>query len=123
LAWSAAALLAVAAILASIGYVRRAPRPLEPVRFEIFPPARGVFDNLDGPVTVSPDGRQIVFGVRDETGRSFLWVRSLGSLESHRLEETEDAYDPIRSPHGRSLALRGNSTLPRMPASGGPVQS
>jgi Tol biopolymer transport system component len=123
LAWSAAAMLALAAILASIGYVRRAPQALEPVRFEIFPPAKGVFNNLDAPVTVSPDGRQVVFGVRDETGRSFLWIRSLGSLESRRLEETEDGYDPTWSPDGRSIAFVNSGKLLRIPASGGPVQA
>ncbi len=123
LAWGIAVLLLVGLVAAVAVLLRRAPRPLEPVRFEILPPPRAVFNNLDGPVTVSPDGRQIVFAVRDETGNSFLWVRSLASLESHRLDNTEDGYDPTWSPDGRSIAFGSPpGKLLRIPASGGPVQ-
>jgi eukaryotic-like serine/threonine-protein kinase len=122
LAWSVAAVLAIVAALAVAGYVRRAPAAAEQVRFEILPPGKGVFDNVNSPANLSPNGRRILFAVRDETGRSEIWVRSLDSLEARRLEGTEDGYDAFWSPDGRFIAFGGNGKLLRIDAAGGPVQ-
>ena len=123
LAWMIAAGLAILAALAVAGYLKRPPVAAEPVRFEVFPPGKGNFNSADSPVAVSPDGRQLVFGVTDERGRSFLWIRSLGSLESRRLEGTDGCYDPVWSPDGRNIAFGCRSHLQRLAVAGGPVES
>ncbi len=124
LAWTLAVLFFAAGALATVGYFHRAPKPAMPVHFEVFPPGKGTFNNTDSPVTLSPDGRQMVFGVREETGRSYLWVRSLDSAEARRLDATEDAYDPFWSPDGRFIAYgAGGPKLQRIPAAGGPVET
>ncbi len=123
LAWMIAAALAILAALAVGGYLKHPPAAAEPVRFEVFPPGKGNFNSVDSPVAVSPDGRQLVFGVTDERGDSFLWVRSLGSLEARRLEGTDSCYDPVWSADGRNIAFGCRSHLQRLAVAGGPVES
>ncbi|MEP6994633.1 MAG: hypothetical protein ABI968_08945, partial [Acidobacteriota bacterium] len=123
LAWSVAAVFFLGAVLATIAYLRRPSKPPETMRFEIFPPAKAIFNNNDAPVTLSPDGRKMVFGVRDESGRAFLWIRSLDSLESRRVDGTEGFYDPFWSPDGRYIAFGGDTKLRRVAADGGPIQT
>ncbi len=108
-----AAALAILAALAVGGYLKHPPAVAEPVRFEVFPPGKGNFNSVDSPVAVYPDGRQLVFGVTDERGDSFLWVRSLGSLEVRRLEGTDSCYDPVWSADGRNIAFGCRSHLQR----------
>ena len=122
LAWTVAATLAVVAGLAIAGYLRRPAAPEPPVRFEVFPPGRGVFNNVDAPAAISPDGRQIVFAVRDEDGTSSLWIRSLGSLAARRIDGTQDGYDAFWSHDGRSVAFGQPGKLMRVAAAGGPAQ-
>src|SRR6266404_5152581 len=55
-------------------------------RFLIPPPEKA--DYIADPV-ISPDGRLIVFGVRDASGKESLWIRQLNSLDAHPLTGTE----------------------------------
>ncbi len=107
LAWAAAAVLGVAAALAIVGYVKRAPVPPRTMRFQIYPSERASFDSLDSPAMVSPDGRQLVFGQNDRDGVGSLWLRSLDSVEARKIEGTDGAYDAIWSPDGRFVAFGG----------------
>jgi eukaryotic-like serine/threonine-protein kinase len=122
LAWAAAAMLGAVAALAVFGYLRRAPKPPEAVRASILPPQGTIFDPIDGPVAASPDGRQVVFTAKDEDGSGSLWVRSLGSLESRKLEGTNDAYDPFWSPDGRFVGYGSQDGLFKFEVPAGPPQ-
>jgi Tol biopolymer transport system component len=123
LAWTAAAILGVAAALATLGYVRRAPAPPATMRFQIFPTERTTFDSLDTPAAISPDGRQIVFGQNSREGANSLWLRSIDSVEVKRIEGTEGAYDPFWSPDSRFVGFGNNDQqLRKVEVSGGIVQ-
>jgi len=122
IAWSAAALFLLAAIAMSVAYVRRAPAPAPIVRLQILPPDNTEFDTGDGPVTISPDGRQIVFLANSAGADSALWVRSLDSVEARKIEGSDDSYDPFWSPDGRFIAFGGRNTLWKVDVAGGPIQ-
>src|SRR2546430_10596319 len=70
LAWGIAGVLALVAAAATVGYVRRAPNPPEPVRASILPPPGTIFDPIDGPVPASPHGRQVAVRAKDPAGCS-----------------------------------------------------
>ena len=60
-------------------------------------------------VTVSPDGRTLVYVGLGEGRRQQLMLRTLGDITARPLPGTEDAIHPIFSPDGRWVAfIRGN---------------
>jgi len=123
LAWAVAALLGVVAALATAGYLRRAPTPLQAVRASILPPAGTMFDPINGPVALSADGRQVAFSATDSDGDRSIWVRRLDSLQAQRLDGTRDAYDPFWSPDGRFLVYGKSATgLFKFEVPDGPAQ-
>ncbi|MEZ5291272.1 MAG: protein kinase [Vicinamibacterales bacterium] len=77
----------------------------------------GTYVGESGPgagVSISPDGRRIVY---PREGR--LWIRELSQLESRPLEGTAGAVAPTWSPDGESLAFVVGAELKRIPASSG----
>jgi Tol biopolymer transport system component len=122
LAWGVAALLGVLAAAAGYGFLRRAPKPPVAVRASILPPAGTIYDPIDGPVALSPDGRRLAFLAKDVDGDGSLWVRSLDSLEAQKLEGTTDAYDPFWSPDGRFVGYGLNGGLFKFEPPAGPAQ-
>jgi Tol biopolymer transport system component/predicted Ser/Thr protein kinase len=122
LAWGMAGLLAVVAAVAVIGYVRRAPSAARPVRASILPAPGTIFDPIDGPVAVSPDGRRIAFSAWDPDGARWLWVRSLDSGDAQRLNGTRDPYDPFWSPDGRFVGYGVQAGLFKFEVPAGPPQ-
>ncbi len=109
LAWALAALFAVIAGGATYGYLRRAPKPAPAFRASILPPPGTMFEPIDGPVALSPDGRQMVFAAKDSAGDVSLWVHSLDSPQPAQiLDGTRDAYDPFWSPDGRFVGYGGD---------------
>jgi len=121
LAWAIAGLFALIASLATSGYLRRAPGPQAAVRASILPPPGTMFEPIDGPVAISPDGRQVAFSAKDAEGESSIWVRSLDSLQAQKLEGTRDSYDPFWSPDGRFVGYGGNGLF-KFEVPGGPPQ-
>ena len=124
--WIAAALFLIAFLAAlpfAIGYFRR-PSVAAPaaVRFLIPPPEKA--DYFGAPI-ISPDGRLLVFGVRDASGKESLWIRSLDSLEARPLAGTElvASGPPFWSPDSRSIGFFSTGKLKRIDVSGGPVQT
>jgi hypothetical protein len=121
LAWGIAAALAVIAAAAIIGYARRAPKGQAAVRASVLPPAGTIFDPIDGPVALSPDGRQMAFLAKDLDADSSVWVRSLDSLQAQKLDGTRDSYDPFWSPDGRFVGY-GQTALFKFEVPAGPPQ-
>jgi Tol biopolymer transport system component len=118
----AAALLILGA-LASAAIVRQMMRtapPAVPIEFTFGAPAD---HTLAGAVaTVSPDGRHLAFGARDARGVPALWIRSLDTAVSRRLDATEGANSAgIWSPDGQSLAFLTGDTWKRVRIDGGPA--
>jgi serine/threonine protein kinase len=64
-AWSLSAILVVAGAVATTAYLRQSREPPAPMRFSVLPPEQATFNSIDGPVTLSPDGRDMVFGATD----------------------------------------------------------
>jgi Tol biopolymer transport system component len=122
LAWGTAALLAVIAAVAIFGYLRRAPQASPTVRASILPPPGTIFNPIDGPVALSPDGRQLAFAATDPDGAGWLWVHSLDSLQAHKLEGARDPYDPFWSPDGRFVGYGAPSGLFKFEVPAGPAQ-
>ena len=94
------------------------PEKIGAVHFPIFPPEP--VSNIVLP-TVSPDGRQIVFAGRDNTGNTSLWVRKMDSPIAQRLEGTDQA--AFWSPDSRFVAFFADGKLKKIDPSGGPATS
>lgn len=76
------------------------PPDTDEIRFEI--PVANVSNPRD--LTVSPDGRTIVFSVATETGTA-LFVRRSDSTALEQLPGTEGAQFPFWSPDSRNIAF------------------
>src|SRR5262249_54862715 len=85
-----AVMIALAFGLAMLAYTHftEAPPAAEPVRFQVLAP-----ENATAPkgqaVSLSPDGRHLVFMATDADGVSRLWIRSLDSSNVRSLPGTE----------------------------------
>ena len=117
--WMAAGLLAAAA--AALGFVHfRETRP-EPrlLTTTIPPPEDTTFNfNSDNPLTISPDGKRLVFGARSN-GKSQLWIRPLDSPAAQPLGGTENAQFPFWSPDSKSIGFFADRKLKRIDVAGG----
>ena len=125
LLWIAAIVLAAAAgVLLSprLGSSKGAAPPMQPVRFDIVPPAGGAFQSGGWP---SPDGRSIAFVSPDASGVERIWIRALDSVESKLVEGVGDVGDVLSvawSPDGGSLAFGSDKGVKRIPVTGGTAQ-
>jgi len=109
--------MAVAAVLLAIGYLRRAPAPVQVLRTTILAPEKRTFEpfSLRSRQT-EPAG---LLASNSQEGAQ-LWVRSLSSA-SHSHCGTEDASFPFWSPDGRYIGFFGAGKLKTVEASGGAV--
>jgi Tol biopolymer transport system component len=124
-AWAVAAgVLALTAIAFAIGFVLRAPKAPEAIRFFVSPPdtwtLMGAGTLTTGPISVSPDGHRIVFLAASADGKSMLWVRSLDTLSAQALAGTEGALRPFWSPDSRFVGFFVGGKLKKIDVSGGP---
>ena len=126
LPWIVAGLFALAFLVTlpfALLYFRRPSTPAPAtVRFLFAPPEKSA---IVGAPVISPDGRLVVFGVRDATGRESLWIQSLDSLEAHPLAGTEvgGGGPPFWSTDSRSIGFFSVGKLKRIDVAGGPVQT
>jgi len=115
-AWPAVALV-LAALAAAIGWwTWPSTAPGEPGRFEAPLPDGAI---LEDHVSVSPDGRTLVF----EAAQTGLWLRDLGAPEWRRLPGTESGTTPFWSPDSRYLGFVVGDTLMRIDTAGGPPET
>ena len=79
------------------------------IRYEVpLPPGH----SFQGDLALSPNRRTLVFSAADDAnGTRSLWVRPLDSLESKKLEGTEDSRFPFWSPDGRELGFFAGGEL------------
>ncbi len=118
-AWLLVASLAIAAGL-SWRMTGRAPLP-ETVRLSLAAPAGMTVVQGAGNISISLDGRAIVFVGSDASGRGGLFVRKLSEATPRPLAGTTGATYPFWSPDSRDIAFFADGKLKRVPATGGDV--
>jgi Tol biopolymer transport system component len=122
IAWATTAflLLALAAIF-GMRYLQIPPEPPTKVIFAVEPPL-GYKIADDTALALSQNGSQIAYVARDAKGKTSLWVRSLGSLASRRLEGSEsdsEQYSLVWTADGNAVIAAVNRKLVRFSVIGG----
>jgi serine/threonine protein kinase/Tol biopolymer transport system component len=124
LAMIAAAALAALAVASTVIYLRRTSVEDAAVRFSFSPPKelKQAEVRFGGPVTISPDGRRLLYVATGPDGRQLLWVHALDSPTPRGLPGTDGAAYPFWSPDGQFVAFFAEGRLKRISAAGGPPQ-
>jgi serine/threonine protein kinase len=124
LGWLVASMFLLATLVAlAMAYFRRPDVEGRAVRSFILPPEKTSFNFVGtnaGSLSISPDGRRLVFGATTAEGKHVLWVRSLDALSAQALTGTEDGYFPFWSPDSRFLGFFADGKLKKIDAAGGP---
>jgi Tol biopolymer transport system component/tRNA A-37 threonylcarbamoyl transferase component Bud32 len=124
LAWSVAAVLALAAAALAFALFARPRAVPRLVRSSLLPPEKTTYHFTSdgaGPPALSPDGLQIAFTARDASGKSSLWIRALNSPAARELPGTEGAMYPFWSPDGRHVGFFAGGKLKKIEAASGPA--
>jgi eukaryotic-like serine/threonine-protein kinase len=122
--WIAAAVasaIAVAATVAAFVLHRRTPPPDTRVFVSDFVPPTTPTGAPALRLSVSPDGRKVVYTAPDANGRLALWVHPLNSLTTEPLGGTLNATAPFWSPDSQAIAFIADGKLKRIDVSGGSV--
>jgi serine/threonine protein kinase/Tol biopolymer transport system component len=125
LAGALAAVAAAALTTGAVLYFRGSPADFTTTRLTFtLPPALKLSEvRFNGPVTISPDGRQLAYVASGEEGGALLRVQALDSASARALPGTEGAAYPFWSPDSRSLGFFAQGKLKRIDASTGPPQT
>lgn len=115
--------LALSALLLAIAYyMRDVPANPAEIRFQIGPPENNIFSPAPADLSISPDGRSVVFAALNAKGNQVLWIRPLDSAAARPLTGTEEAFSPFWSPDSRQVAFFAQGKLKRIDAGGGAPQ-
>jgi len=117
LSWAVAAAGLLAAAALGYGFVRRAPKPPELMRFEIAPPLD--VTTIDVP-RISPNGKILAFDATDTEGRARIWIRPLNALVAQPLPGTEGGVRPFWSPDSRFIGFVADGVMKKIDVTGGP---
>ena len=117
-AWSIAALTAVAALGLAVAHFGETPAAVMPIEFDLHAPEGSNFG--DSYQALSPDGRRLVYTMRDAGGVVRLWVRDFDTRDPRPLQNTEGARSPFWSPDSRTVAFAIDEKLMRIDVEGGP---
>ncbi len=122
LAWSAAGLMTLLALVLAFGYFQRAPSQAHAIRAYIKPASNSsfVFAGAASGFALSPDGRRLAYVATTPEGKALLWVRPLESLQAQPLAGTEGASYPFWSPDSRFIGFFAGGKLKKIEASGSP---
>jgi eukaryotic-like serine/threonine-protein kinase len=74
-------------------------------------------------IAVSPDGRNIVYPVLEDDGRSQLYLRPIGEIEPRALAGTEGARNPFFSHDGQWIAFEADGKLLKTSVQPGAIPS
>ena len=115
--WQGLAVLMAAIALGIGAWVFRPTAPGSLSRFEAPVPENVTpYDDM----SVSPDGRKLVFAATAQDG---LWFRDFDALEWRRLPGTEGASTPFWSPDSRYVGFTVDNTVRRVDTTGGPPET
>ena len=122
LAWGLAGLFALAATALAWMHFREAQPESQVVRTAILPPEKSAFtsEGGGGPMSLSPDGKRIVFFATSEDGKSELWIRPLDATTAQPVQGSEGGSFPFWSPDSRYLAFFASGKLKKIDTAGGP---
>jgi serine/threonine protein kinase len=122
--WIIAGLFALlAAVAFLLPYLKPAQKQeVQAVRLTIPPPAKGVVSTL----SVSPDGRRVIYGAPNDDGKQVLWLRSLDSTTARPLPGSDNPFfTTFWSPDNRYVAFVSSTDnkLKRLDVNGGAPQT
>jgi Tol biopolymer transport system component len=121
LVWAAAAaVLALTTIAFAVGFVRRAPTPLQQTRLSAEIGADASLYTLYGPAAIlSPDGTRLALLASGADQKRRIYVRALDQLHATALSGTENAGDPFFSPDGQWIGFFADGKLKKISVQGG----
>ena len=115
--WQWVAVLMAAIALGIGAWMFRPAAPGALSRFETAAPENVTpYDD----VSVSPDGRKLVFAATTQDG---LWLRDFDALEWRRLPGTEGASTPFWSPDSRYVGFTVDNIVKKVDTNGGPPET
>jgi Tol biopolymer transport system component len=116
----AAATMTLIAIALAIGFVLRAPKPLQPMRLSAEIGADANLFTTSGPAAIlSPDGTRLALVAAGSDQKRRIYVRSLDQLQATALSGTENAIDPFFSPDGQWIGFFADGKLKKISVQGG----
>jgi hypothetical protein len=124
LPWIVAGLFALLAVFVFLlPYLRQTKKEdVQAVRLTIPPPEKGVVSTL----SVSPNGKHVVYGAPNADGKPVLWIRSLDSLTARPLPGTDNPFfTTFWSPDSRFVAFftSSDNKLKKIDVMGGVPQT
>jgi serine/threonine protein kinase/Tol biopolymer transport system component len=120
-AWAAAAVAIIGALLLAVAYSRRElPPPAQVLRSSLLPPPS--FSFVPYNFTLSPDGARLAFVAVGPDGRETLWVRELSASSAEQFTGTESAMFPFWSPDSRRIGFFAEGKLKTVDIAGGAVE-